>query len=626
MKPSLLPSHRPLRNLYSPITDLTVMICWFNISLENFFTQKLVEGIGSDFDFADRGGSLQILADCVADKLKNWTEKKHDRNLHPIPFVADGPGSGKSRFLQELPTSFRSFVKNSSRYSKEVKEIMENALYINVTFGNGTVYKATEIECGIEESICLRILYQVDSLEKRFDSYVAAYKSEHVRIFNVLDKLVSETGYSCIVLGIDEVNKVYELDKDQFSALYKYIGGLSCSSVPPYLVPVFAGTVIGPMTSMVTKSMHPPLHIPLPLLSFESSLDIIRKKSPQIKRILECNNGHYVRQLIADVGGHCRSLEILYEVLKKFESQLSSDDFKEWDFIMRSTCSNILSRYPQIITEHAFGYAIAYSLLALPVDNQQVVEKSVSSLTFRGLEELGLIKLEFRSDRGYDVKVPFVFVYCYVNHSTHASHISKFWYQILISRDFWWQDWEIFNRDYIAFRLSLFAFLKRPTIPLSEFFAGAKMNLPVDHNVKIPKVEDIKVVNLKKRYPETENISFQFGTSYLNSPGAAFDSFMYLQTESNGPIMLAFQMKLSNPKSQVPLVINDSLIRTEYKKIKNVVDTRIPDTYFLCIILGRCEGKFKEDIPDNCVIVSKEEQKSFYGESYYQRLNIFQNE
>jgi hypothetical protein len=190
-----------------------------------------------------------------------------------------------------------------------------------------------------------------------------------------------------------------------------------------------------------------------------------------------------------------------------------------------------------------------------------------------------------------------------------------------MKQDFWWQDWEKFNCRYIAFRLSLFAYLKRTTVPLSEFFAGAKMNLPVDDHVKIPKLEDIKVVELQKRYPETEKIAFQMGTSYLNAGGAPFDSFMYLQTERGEPLLLAFQMKLSYSKSQTGQVINDSLIHDEYNKVKKVVDETLHNTQFLCIILGRCDGRFKDHLPDNCVIVSKAEQKNFYGESYYHRLN-----
>ena len=48
----------------------------------------------------------------------------------------------------------------------------------------------------------------------------------------------------------------------------------------------------------------------------------------------------------------------------------------------------------------------------------------------------------------------------------------------------------------------------------------------------------------------------------------------------------------------------------------------VAGTEFVAIILGRCRGTFSENmLPSQCVVVSKEQQMNFYGESYYHRLN-----
>jgi hypothetical protein len=156
---------------------------------------------------------------------------------------------------------------------------MENAIYINVTFGNGTAYDEQEKEHSIETSICLRILYQnqIDNLGTSFDKYVPTYKSENLHLSDVIRKLATEVGSSCIVLGI---NKVHAIDSNQLKAIFNLVGAKSCLP-SPFFIPVIAGTVIGPMNSILSVSTHRPLHIPLPLLSFESSLDIIRKKAPR---------------------------------------------------------------------------------------------------------------------------------------------------------------------------------------------------------------------------------------------------------------------------------------------------------------------------------------------------------
>ena len=69
-------------------------------------SHNLVETDGCDFEFSDRNDSFSLLAEKLDERHTAFVQKKKDRNLHPIPFLADGPGSGKSRFLQELPNSF----------------------------------------------------------------------------------------------------------------------------------------------------------------------------------------------------------------------------------------------------------------------------------------------------------------------------------------------------------------------------------------------------------------------------------------------------------------------------------------------------------------------------------------
>ena len=65
-----------------------------------------------------------------------------------------------------------------------------------------------------------------------------------------------------------------------------------------------------------------PLHIPLPLLSFDSCLQIIAKKDPTYNDLVQVN--HQLRVLISDVGGHCRALEILYDGLSRYTLSTSS--------------------------------------------------------------------------------------------------------------------------------------------------------------------------------------------------------------------------------------------------------------------------------------------------------------
>ncbi|CAJ0648291.1 11920_t:CDS:2, partial [Entrophospora sp. SA101] len=59
--------------------------------------------------------------------------------------LANGPGTGKSRFLQELPN----LLYNETEYytdDKELLDMIKNRMYtINVTFGNSTVASPEDV-------------------------------------------------------------------------------------------------------------------------------------------------------------------------------------------------------------------------------------------------------------------------------------------------------------------------------------------------------------------------------------------------------------------------------------------------------------------------------------------------
>lgn len=67
---------------------------------------------------------------------------------------------GKSRFLQELPKSFKSFVEQNLELDADFRSTISNAIFINITFGNGTPYTEHDVKMQMEEALCSRILPQ----------------------------------------------------------------------------------------------------------------------------------------------------------------------------------------------------------------------------------------------------------------------------------------------------------------------------------------------------------------------------------------------------------------------------------------------------------------------------------
>ena len=252
-------------------------------SLRLSTSQTLVSSIGCDFTFSDRNESFEILASSLEQRYYWFKLGRRDKMLNKLPFLADGPGSGKSRFLQELPKSFVSYIMNlkQSIYNEpnstpddiwsylektpaafdDFKSVISSAVFINITFGYGFAYSSREIEDGIEVSLSLRILYPYFAHRfSTFTSFYDAYRNKTILLPNLsLGSTLSFIGkdHNCIVLGIDEVNMLHQRSKEMFKDLFLIVGSISCN-YPPFFVSVLAGTVIGPMKEVITGSMYPP--------------------------------------------------------------------------------------------------------------------------------------------------------------------------------------------------------------------------------------------------------------------------------------------------------------------------------------------------------------------------------
>ncbi len=208
-------------------------------------SQTLVSSIGSDFYFSDREASFEILASSLEQRFYCHKVNLTDKMLHKLLFLADGPGSGKSRFLQELPHSFVknlkqsvydrsncgvapekvvSYLENTPTPFDDFKNTLSGALFINVSFGGYTAYRESEIELEIEVSLSLRILYPYYAHRyATFAFFFSAYTNKHISLPNLRleDTLGTvNTENQCIVLGIDEVNVLHHFSKERLGTCF----------------------------------------------------------------------------------------------------------------------------------------------------------------------------------------------------------------------------------------------------------------------------------------------------------------------------------------------------------------------------------------------------------------------
>ncbi|EPZ30828.1 hypothetical protein ROZALSC1DRAFT_26724 [Rozella allomycis CSF55] len=562
---------------------------------------ELLDTSGKDFPFCDRERSFRVLTSCLAQRYNAWVKGSRDKGHHPIPFVADGPGSGKSRFLQELSSSYKQFL-NESHETENFKEALLKAVFININFGNDTAFCAADSNNMIEDIILSRILYEIQDTYKFFSLFLAHRPHIEFTLSDLISALGQKT--TCIVMCFDEVNRVHNFNTIKFRELFAWAGTTSAGTGDVFFVPVLSGTVIGPISEIVTDSMYPPCHIPLPLLSLTSCERILKYKIPDL------TIGRELKQIISDVGGHCRAFEFLYNALLTSNNYMNNS----WEIISQQVRSEINKRYR--LHTPGFTKAIAYSFLSIEVDRHAIVENNV---TFRDLEALGLLKLEPRNDFTYYVKVPFIFAWCHICRAKGNSY-ANLWSQILIGKDIGWQEWETFNQFYVAFRLSLYSCLGYKTISLHEFFRGAIINIPSEVEIIIPSIDKIRLRRITYRYPITEAPSFSVGDCVVNGTGAPFDCFTYvsLNDPDSTKLLLTFQIKTS----QLPSLVANNLIDAEYQKVRQAITTHLQGTDFVFVMLCRTDRSFKMDdaLPSKMAVVCNPELISFYGDAYYQRL------
>lgn len=414
---------------------------------------------GAKFDFVDRQESFDILARSTEKRLSfiEGDSGYQDRNNHPISFLADGPGTGKSRFLDEVSDSFKAHIEARKSQFPLLEKSLKDVLVIRVTFGNDSLYVREDVEMGVSQALAIRIL---DPYIENARQYIGSWKPDNDLVLVHSLKLImsKRKRTSSIFLCVDEVNKVHSLSPKDLNDLVGMLGSMSCS-FRPFLVPILAGTVIDSIKVSMIKSSHPSLHIPLPLLSYESSLTMFTKTYGAPER------NSYLRQLVADMGGHPRALEILLDCLRSF--RISRVKKQHLHAIMKEVEKNIYSRYH--LRHICIEGAVASAFLSLDVLLHSLVP-GAKGLNYTNIAEMGIVKLAEDLYARSKVYIPFVFVSAWLRRRDPAKFpVVRLWADLLLGKDFWWQDWERFNHIYFAFRLSLYSYVHYKTLYLFFF-------------------------------------------------------------------------------------------------------------------------------------------------------------
>ncbi|CAG8675541.1 23113_t:CDS:2, partial [Gigaspora rosea] len=287
---------------------------------------KALDTYGAKFPLQGRDGTMEILFkgsegnNGICQRFENRRTK--DRNNHHIPILANGPGTGKSRFLQELPILLHSQARQYTNDNTLLDSIENRMFTINVTFGNATPATVEDVHIG-QTLVALRILFEhfiAGGGSYNYNQFLKKYdQTSQFSISDALDVVLrdvntnkdDDTKINFTVIGIDEINHLYDLYNKELDPrqnpvrlIVHAVGSLNCSggNTNIFHVPILAGTIQGPLKEIFRESTFLYLCLPLRFLRDEEVWNISRNIANS-DYLEEYINRCTFRFCVSDLGG-----------------------------------------------------------------------------------------------------------------------------------------------------------------------------------------------------------------------------------------------------------------------------------------------------------------------------------
>ncbi|EXX73106.1 uncharacterized protein OCT59_027996 [Rhizophagus irregularis] len=603
---------------------------------------KLVDSYGAKFPLQGRDETMKILfngngsRDGMCQRFEN--RKKIDRNIHPIPLLANGPGTGKSRFLQEIPTLLRENAENYMNDDKLLNRIKDRMYAINVTFGNSTPAKLVDASLG-ETSVALRILFghfiaggTID-YEKFVRMCGDTIYNQQITISGAFEIVLKDIGtdIDIIIFGIDELNILHSKRgyNNPVREIVHAVGGLNCSgSGSPFYVPILAGTIQGPLEEMFRESTYRFLPLPLRLLREREVRKISEfiacyEHNHALKDYIKSDTFH---RCISDFGGQIRALEIFYiDLLKKLKRGTNNVDYIH---CVSHVKEELMDRYKFKKFANIITPAIAHAILNIPVSKDDEADKG-GKISYIDLSSEGILNLEkVANNTSFYVRMPYIWMVILTSYNKSC----KFW-EAMIRQDshIFWESFEFFNMKFWTLRLALLSILnKNKNVTMKDLFRGA-YNLNefefLEHQeceFKLPDESSIKYRELKHRYPHiSQDEHLSPCTVYKNCKGTPIDLFFFINN-----YLFAIQVKSSDDKTNQPQTLSKKMIKAMYDKTEKAfkkLKEKFPELkdwmLFICTNGPKAEDALDLLYP-NCLVIYKANFKDFYGYTYSSRAEF----
>ncbi|KAI9994921.1 hypothetical protein PInf_011764 [Phytophthora infestans] len=401
--------------------------------------KPLVGTTGANWDFQN---SLDLgnLASAIGRHYQAWRDGKTDKRSHPLFVCLDGPGTGKSRLLDEFPNVLQQRIfRDETQGDPAMKQLLQTAYNFKITFENGTTDNY-----GISDPrkmIGTRMLYQ---LQESDWTMFNANPVNQVFPAEVLTKLsaITETDSNrmCVILCVDSLQKLQHEPGSKRSEFYTAFASL-CDLVNAskcWLIVICAATISQPVDEFLAASPQ-----------WREMLQTTSLKRPKINGrdvfdTFDYGNGALTQLLVDDMGGHGRALEELFNVM--LQNQGHAFEFIP---VMHNVLAAIRQAYPAIVAQMQ---SMKQAFLAVISRRRVDGNSRFGSLTLDQVISCGLIRLD-----GIHLQCPFVLYMLLETHhipwNKHATYAPAERLEDLKP----WQLWEHFNCKFRVLKSQAFA-------------------------------------------------------------------------------------------------------------------------------------------------------------------------
>ncbi|CAB4430509.1 unnamed protein product [Rhizophagus irregularis] len=531
---------------------------WLQQFIFNRSRNRLVRTFGKDFKFYGRDHAIETL----------WK--------------AGGPGTGKSRFLDEIERLLKQCADESD--DEKIRDAFTNIVVINTVYGMDLLLQVL--------STALQVVY-LDKMGKGNDTLLV------------------------LVLGIDEFNSLHDDNKEAW-----------------------------PLEQYITGSMHKPLHIPLYLLDEDQSIEIGKtmklfddkysKLHPYFRLGIGDIGGH-VRSLERFYEDFTRESEIHnknpYKVkIGDIMNGVKHGIKNEYNLIKHSKWLS------EVLAKAILG-------LQVNKEDEIIFEDKPTSYQDLSSMGIISLVLDPKTDRYY-IQIPYLWASIIVEYSDHPGmecwksmleYDEPMYYANFedFNARFWALRLSLFRLLGYE-KIELGNLLKGAKLS-RDFPVEIEVILPKDINLcklrhRYPVTEtnkDKKVNEMRESFRcytvldllNNQDIEKYMDCVFLNAKGAPWDVFSLLRYHNDSKVLwVTEQVKISETEALEPMIITQKIFDEEHTKVSDAINE---DNWILLFLTNaEAEGILSIKCKKNSALVSRKQFKGFYGYTHASRAQF----